>query len=164
MPKIRARIPPRLRPRLDEEDVLHEAFLRAFESIHTFRPSREDSFPAWVYRIAKNLITDVSRRRSAAALHFSRDEDQKGPRASEIAPPRRPSPETRFREREWIEVVLTKLPEKEAEVIRRRSLLGSSFEEIADSWKKTPGTVQRFFSRAWHRFREIARLDSEDVR
>jgi dihydrodipicolinate synthase/N-acetylneuraminate lyase len=34
---------------------------------------------------------------------------------------------------------------------------GYSFEEIAESWKKKAGAVQRFYARAWKRFCEIAK-------
>jgi len=156
--RLREKIPARLNCRLDAEDVLNEAFLRALGALKTFRPSKEDSFLAWVYQIGKNLIADHNKRRSVMAVHFATEEGQKGPRESQIVPRHPRRVESELVRRDWIESILCQLQEKEAEVIRLRSLHGYSFEEIAKSWNKTPGAVQRFYSRAWHRFCTLAQL------
>ncbi len=154
--RIDAKIPPRLRSRMDAEDVLQAAFLRALQALPTFQPRDDDSFPAWVYSIAKNLIADQGKRRSVAAVRFAQAEDQAGVRESQIAAGRQ-RPESVIQRREWIDSVLGQLKEKEADVIRLRWLEGYSFEEIAESWRKKAGAVQRFYARAWKRFCEIAK-------
>ena len=63
---------------------------------------------------------------------------------------------TSFARRDWIETLLGRLNEKEAEVIRLHLFSGWSFKEIANSWQKTPAGVQRFYSRTCKRLREIA--------
>jgi RNA polymerase sigma-70 factor (ECF subfamily) len=152
---LRQRIPARLRSRIDAEDVLHEAFLRAMAALDGFRANSESSFFAWVYTIAKNLISDVADRRSAMALPLGAGEDGESVSPSHI-PARGRRVSTEFSRREWIVTVLRRLKEKEAEVIRLRLLMGMSFEEIAARWNRTPGAVQRFYSRARQRFRELA--------
>lgn len=156
--RLREKIPPRLNCRIDAEDVLNEAFLRALGALKRFRPSKEDSFLAWVYRIGKNLIADHNKRRSVMAVHFATEKGQRGPRESQIVPRHPRKVESELVRRDWIESILGQLQDKEAEVIRLRSLHGYSFEEIAASWQKTPGAVQRFYSRAWQRFCTLAQL------
>jgi DNA-directed RNA polymerase specialized sigma24 family protein len=51
--RLETKISPILRPRLDAEDVLHTAFIKALEGLESFHPRHENSFTAWVYRIAK---------------------------------------------------------------------------------------------------------------
>jgi len=153
--RIEGKIPAQLRSRLDAEDVLQAAFLKALKSLDGFQAQDEGSFAAWVYSIAKNLIVDQGRRRSVAAVRFATEEGQPGVRASQIASHRQ-RPESLIVKRDWINAALARLHAKEAEVIRLRWLQGMTFEEIAETWKKTPGAVQRFYSRAWQRFREVA--------
>ena len=156
LPRIRARMSARLGVRMDPEDILHDAFLKTLESLDTFRASSEKSFLAWVYSIARNLSVDEVKRRSAALIHFARGEDEKGPRESRLLS--REENEDPRQVGELIEAILKRLPEKEAQVIRLRELDGFSFEDIAGSWGKTPGAVQRFHSRAMKRFRALANL------
>src|SRR5262245_61217072 len=64
---IRARIGPRLRGKLDPEDVLQDTLTRAFQSLDRFEPQREGSFLRWLRGIAENLIraaADKHRRRA----------------------------------------------------------------------------------------------------
>lgn len=51
----------RLRNREEAEDTAQEAFLRAYQYLPEFRQS--DRFGGWLMRIARNLCTDVVRRR-----------------------------------------------------------------------------------------------------
>jgi len=153
--KLRAKIPPHLQPRIDAEDVLDMAFLRAIEALDKFQPAGENSFLAWVYRIAKNTIADQGRRHSVAAARFVAGDAKAGPRASAI-PSRERRAESLYRKRDWIEAVLSKLKGEEAEVIRLHWLDGQSFEEIAAASGKKTETVRKFYTRSWARFREIA--------
>jgi len=159
--RLRRKIPPRLRSRLDAEDVVQAAFLKAMDALDGFQPQGESSFFAWVYRIAVNRIADQGKRRSVAAIHFTHGEDQGGVRQSQVST-RQGRPESHMQRRDWIESVLSQLKEKEAEVIRLRWLEGQSFEDIATSWKKNAGAVQRFHSRAWQRFCAIAEQEQAD--
>jgi RNA polymerase sigma-70 factor (ECF subfamily) len=148
------RIPARLRSRLDAEDVLHEAFLRALRSLDRFQATSDRSLLAWIYTIAKNLIADAGDRRSALALPLGRSEESGGVRASQIAS-KVERASTEFNRREWVESLLGRLKDNEAEVIRLRLFSGMSFEAIAEKWRKTPGAVQRFYSRACQRLRDL---------
>jgi RNA polymerase sigma factor (sigma-70 family) len=154
--RLEAKIPARARPRLEAEDVLHAAFVKALEGLQGFQPRPGTSFQAWVYRIARNLILDCTRRRSAAALRLVRGDSVGGPRESAI-PQREGGEEQALQRREWIEGILRLLRPPEAQVIRLRWLEGRSFEEIAAALGKSVEAVRKFHARSWSRFREIAR-------
>jgi len=157
--RIHRKIPHRVRSRMDAEDVLNEAFLRSIKALSFFKPTGENSYIAWVYTISRNIIRDQSARRSAGAFHFTRGEEEGGPRESRIMAPLG-RPDTNILRKDLIETGLSKLREREAEVIRLHRLEGLTFEEIASSWNKTPGSVQRFFSRSWKRFQEVVNRKS----
>jgi RNA polymerase sigma factor (sigma-70 family) len=142
---LRSRIPLRARSRLDAEDVLHEALIRALENIPEARCKTEAQFLAWVYRIARNLMTDQAKRMSAQAVPFA----QAGAKIAR-------GPETAIQRKELIENVLGELNETEADVIRRRWLNGQTFEEIASALHKTRTAAKSLYTRAWKRFRQIA--------
>jgi len=153
--RLHADIPARVRPRLDPDDVLDEAFLRALGGIQRFAASREGAVYSWIHRIALNLIADTEKRRSVGAIRFAVQESEQGPRASQVQRTQT-RPSSRFAQLEWIESVFQRLRPDEAEVIRLRRLEGLSFEAVAERLGKTPGAVQRFYSRAWNRFCKVA--------
>ena len=158
--RLGQKIPHSLKSRLDPEDVLHTAFLRALSGLPEFRGPNEHSFIAWVYRIAKNLIHDEGDRWTAGKVHFAQGEEDKGPRASQF-PNFQASYTTDIRRREWIDWALGQLAPKEAEVIRLHDLQDRSYEEIAEAWESTPGAVQRFHSRAWQKLSSIAEREAK---
>ena len=158
--RVRGKIPPRLKSRLDAEDVVQMAFLRAVDALDTFRGTTDPSFFAWVYTIAKHLMYDIAERRSAAARPFAREEYEGGPRESQV-PGGEPRVSSQMARREWIDSMLGDLKEKEAEVIRLRRLQGMSFEKIAEKWRKTPEAVRRFYSRAFERLKDLAQRRKE---
>ena len=160
LPQLERRITPRVRPRLDSEDVLHEAFLRAMGALDLFESRSENAFFGWIYSIARNLILDQSKRRSVDAVHLVGGEDR-GPRVSQVRSPERRA-ESLLAGSEAIEALLDRLKEHEAEVIRLHKLQGYSFAQIAARQGKTAGAVQRFYSRAWHKLCELAQMVDEE--
>ena len=158
--RIRQKISPRLQKRLDPEDVLHTAFLRAMSKLDGFHATEDRAFFGWVYTIAKNLILDTGKRRSLDALPIARRVDEPGPRESQL-PGGQQGALSNLARRDYVESMLDQLGEKEAEIIRLRLLRGMSFDEIAKKWSKNPGSVRRFFTRSFHRLREHANRTPE---
>ncbi len=154
--RLRPRLEGRVRSRMDPEDVVQEAMLRVLASLGEFHSTSERAFQSWVLRIARNLIADQARRRSAAAVRFNDgSKTGAGPRESRLPSPR-PRDESTFNRRDWIEAVLRRLKPREAEVIRLHRLEGRSFAAIAREWAKSEEAVKRFYSRSWDRFRDLA--------
>jgi RNA polymerase sigma-70 factor (ECF subfamily) len=157
---LRGRVRSCARSRLDAEDVLHEAFLRALENLPGTNHGTEREFLAWVYRIARNLMIDQARRMSAGAMPFARSTVNASgsslPRESRI-PGRERNVESRLERREVIESVLNQMRDSEAEVIRRRWLAGQSYAEMASALRRTPKAVKGLYTRALKRFTTMAR-------
>ena len=57
----RLRIPPSIRPFLDEQDVVQEVWIRAVEIIERFDPDKVN-FRAWIFRVAKNVLLEAMRK------------------------------------------------------------------------------------------------------
>ncbi len=158
LPRLERKIPPHLRSRLDAEDVLHDAYIRAMDAIDRFAPESEQSFVAWVYRIAKNSLYDTGHRASALTPHFAGGEDDRGgpgPRASRIADASARATGM-YRVREWCEWALDRLSPEDRQVVRLREIEGRSYEEIAEAMGSTPAAVRQRHSRALQKLREIA--------
>src|SRR5687767_4476132 len=73
-------------PDVEVDDVLQEVFLRVESSVQALRD--EERFGPWIYRVARNAITDSHRRRARQPLlsdeiDLSLDEDACGPSALE---------------------------------------------------------------------------------
>ncbi len=92
--------------------------------------------------------------------HLVTGEDS-GPRASQVVA-RPGTPESQLLRADLIEILLGRLKERDAEIIRLRELESRSFEEIARLWGKTPGAVQRAFSRAWKSLLAVAQTFEGD--
>ncbi len=157
---LRGKIPRKARPRLDAEDVLHEALLRAFNNVPRAQCETERQFLAWVYRIARNLMVDQAKRMSAQAVPFARDSASgvgaPVPSQSEIPGGER-GPESTLERHERIEQVLGQMRGPEADVIRRRWIAGQSFAEIAAVLRKTPKAAKELYTRAWKKCQGLAR-------
>ena len=151
--RIEARVTHNLKTRFEAEDVLHEAFLRAPHSNDVFWPDSDRGFYAWVYSIAKHLIIDQARRHSVQNFRFARETGAGGPRLSGVVGRER-NPESALERREWVEEVLSRLKESEAELIRLYKLEGKIFTGIVTASGKTTSAVQRAYSRALANFRE----------
>src|SRR4051812_44254769 len=58
----RVQVGRRLRTKVDADDLLQEAFLRAHQSIRRFRGSSEDEFLTWLRAILAHVLADQIRR------------------------------------------------------------------------------------------------------
>lgn len=153
---LAARISGRAQPRLDAEDALHEAFLRALAELDTYRGNSEVSFLSWIYRIARNLIADQAKRCSAQAVRFGEDSRSGGPRLSRV-PAAGGDAASLGDRRDWIETVLGRLDPEDAALIRARHFEDLSYVELGARTGRSPEAAKQAFWRAWHRFLAVAR-------
>jgi len=126
----------------DAEDVVQEAFLRAFSAFESFRGS--DARP-WLLAIVRNTsMTFMSRKRGAAQ---STDFEEVARSASTPEA----DPETQLLascSQEQIQEALAKLPSEFREAIVLRELEELSYKEIATVTGVPMGTVMSRISRA----------------
>ena len=157
--QIDRKLASRVQSRLDPEDLLHEAFLRGIKALDLFHPKKESAFFAWIYTIARNLMLDQMKRRSVMAVRFASSPDGDGPRASKVIA-RQSRPESIIHQHDVVGKLLGRLRERDREVIQLHKIQGVSFAEIGERWGKTPGAVQRLYSRAWQKLRDLAQNSS----
>lgn len=113
----------------DAEDVVQEAFLRAFKQIHTFDHSA--AFGTWLYRIAANYALDLMRSRQR---HRSQESvDSEIFLASRAAAAGDPLPDRLAyggQLRHHVDAALQSLSEQERTAFVLRHFEGQSIEEI----------------------------------
>lgn len=153
----------RLRRKLNESDIVQQTMTRAVSGLGGFRGKTSKEFYAWLNRILKNEI-QVARR----DLHRKKRDLR---REQSLAPPNdcidrhaltdpNPTPCTQAIRAERIrqlQLILQRLPEKMAEVIRLRSLEARPLKEVADIMNQSYDVTNKLWRRA------IARFQSEMI-
>jgi RNA polymerase sigma-70 factor (ECF subfamily) len=133
----------------DAEDVVQEAYLRAFRFFHKFRGGNAR---AWLLKIVRNT--------SYTWLHVNRPLQDAAEFDENLFSPdsRAPNPEEVVLQNDSGTVVrkaLEKLPPNFREVLILRELEGMSYREIAEITGMPAGTVMSSLSRARDRLRQI---------
>jgi len=127
------------------EDAAQEAFIRAWQHLHSYRP--RSPFRNWVYRIATNVALDVLRkeRETVDIDPLPLASSEKGP---EIAV------EEQQRGQRVRQAVLA-LPPASRTVLVLREYEGLSYREIADTLDIPIGTVMSRLNYARNRLRDL---------
>lgn len=126
------------------EDAAQEAFIRAWQHLHSYRP--RSLFRNWVYRIATNAALDVLRRERETV-----DIDTLPLEASDEGP------EATVEDKEQGERVrqaVLALPPASRAVLILREYEGLAYQEIADTLNIPIGTVMSRLNYARDRLRE----------
>jgi RNA polymerase sigma-70 factor (ECF subfamily) len=126
------------------DDIVQEAFVRAFVKLHTFRG--RSSFYTWLYRIAFNILSSRKRRKKAEVSinhqqRVSGEEplDQSG------------SPEDRLHRKELsnqVQSALAALNDEYRAILVLREMENCDYEEIAEVLQLPIGTVRSRLHRA----------------
>jgi RNA polymerase sigma-70 factor, ECF subfamily len=121
----RARLPMHARSRFETEDLVQEAFVRAFEHLGSFSPQRRGAFLAYLREIVMNTVRDELR----SAAHRRGD-----PGLAELAvDPRRDPLDTAF-DREALDAyqrALATLKPDEQEAVVLRLEMDCGYDEVA---------------------------------
>lgn len=126
------------------EDISQEVFVKAWKAIKSCR-GREDTFLAWLYRIAHNLTVDHHRRQSKCrSLEVQCRSNMTNPmEATELD----------LRELELVQA-LHYLPEEHQNVIILKFIEGFSNQEIGRMLNKSQGAIRITQMRALSRLRK----------
>jgi RNA polymerase sigma factor (sigma-70 family) len=128
---IRSRVPD---PR-DAEDILQEVFYELVEAYRMMMPIEQVT--AWLFRVARNRITDLFRRKLREAPRSGPDplaEDRERLVSGDLLPSPDAGPEAAYARRvllEELDEALDELPEEQREVFVAHELMGYSFKQIA---------------------------------
>lgn len=125
------------------EDVLQDAWLKAFAKLQQFRS--DSNFYTWVYRIALN-----SRRRYFRAVHQTASLDRLY--EIDVAPESNGStPEASMQQKETrvqVRRALAKLADRQREILKLREFERLDYQQIGDRLGVPVGTVRSRLSRA----------------
>jgi RNA polymerase sigma factor (sigma-70 family) len=133
----------------DAEDVVQDAFLRAFSAFETFRG--EDAKP-WLLTIVRNTSLTWLKRNRSAGVPIGFEETHEDPTESA------PDPEElllKSCDREQVRQALEQLPPDFREAIVLREMEGLSYKEISATTRVPLGTVMSRLSRGRDWLRRI---------
>lgn len=128
---IRRRVPD---PR-DAEDVLQDVFYRLVEANRLLMPV--DHVTGWLFRVARNRITDLFRKKKPESFSDAVVEGEDGEllQIEEMLPSPDAGPEALYFRNLLLgelELALDELPDEQREVFIAHELEGSSFKELAE--------------------------------
>jgi RNA polymerase sigma factor (sigma-70 family) len=135
--RLRRFIRSRVDDAADAEDILQEVFYELVEAARLVQPIEQVG--AWMYRVARNRITDLFRRQSRApfreADRAGGSEEQEAVRLEDLLPSSDAGPETAYARAvlvEELEAALDELPEEQREVFIAHEMEGRSFRELSE--------------------------------
>jgi len=146
-----------LRNEQDTQDVVQEAYLRAFKSFAGFHGSNGR---AWLLTIVRNTSYTLLKKNRAVDLTTTFDEEIHAAGYESV------SPATILEHSENAELIreaMDELPVEFREILTLRHQEGLSYKEIADIAEIPPGTVMSRLARARAKLREClaARMSKE---
>jgi len=140
---IRRRVP----DPLDAEDILQDVFYRLVEANRLLMPI--EHVTGWLFRVARNRITDLFRKKKPQSFEDARVEDESGEllQIEDLLPSREAGPESVYVQNlllEELELALEELPDEQREAFVGHELEGRSFKEMA---RETGVSVNTLLSR-----------------
>ena len=135
--RLRIFIRRRVADQFDAEDILQDIFYELVEAYRMMKPIEQVT--AWLFRVARNRITDLFRRKTREARRSesaARRNDEGNALFPEVdlLPSRDAGPETAYARSvllKELEDALDELPGEQREVFIAHELLGRSFKELA---------------------------------
>ncbi len=127
---IRRRVP----DARDVEDILQDVFYELVEANRLLMPI--DHVTGWLFRVARNRITDLFRRKKPARLSdiAVADDDDEMLRFEDLLPSPEAGPEARYARAallDQLELAIEELPAEQREVFVAHELEGRSFKAMA---------------------------------
>jgi RNA polymerase sigma factor (sigma-70 family) len=134
-PRLRNFIRRRVPDPSDAEDILQEVFSELVEAYRMMKPLEQVT--AWLFRVARNRITDLfrSKKREASAEPAVTTEDGETLQWEDLLPAPDAGPESAYARSvllEEMDAALDELPEEQREVFVAHEFLGYSFKELAE--------------------------------
>ncbi|HET7890259.1 MAG TPA: sigma-70 family RNA polymerase sigma factor [Candidatus Sulfotelmatobacter sp.] len=147
-PRLRNFIRRRVADRQDAEDILQEVFYELVEAYRMIKPVEQVT--GWLFRVARNRITDLFRRKQREALRDGAAtvaDDGERLELEELLPSPDAGPEAAYARTvllEEMEAALDELSEEQRDVFIAHEVMGKSFKELA---KETGTSVNTLLSR-----------------
>jgi len=127
---IRRRVP----DPADVEDIVQEVFYELVEANRLLMPI--DHVTGWLFRVARNRITDLFRKKKLEGFSDTREEDEDGEplQLEDLLPSLDGGPEAPYVRNMMLgelELALDELPDEQREVFIAHELEGRSFKELS---------------------------------
>jgi RNA polymerase sigma-70 factor (ECF subfamily) len=146
--------------REDARDAAQEAFVKAYESLSSFKGGSQ--FSTWLHRILVNVCKDTLRkkivRKNLAVTRREPDEDEEKTRAEDKVASHYPSARDQMVSRELggaIREAMETLPPQQRSAFALRYLEGLSLAEIAETLKLSEGAVK---AHVWQAAQKMQKL------
>jgi RNA polymerase sigma factor (sigma-70 family) len=132
--RLRNFIRKRVADQSDAEDILQEVFYELMEAYRMMKPVEQVT--AWLFRVARNRITDLfrSKKREASSEPAGRTEDGEELQWEDLLPSPDAGPDSAYARGvllEELDAALEELPEEQRDVFVAHELMGYSFKELA---------------------------------
>ena len=134
------------------EDILQEAFLKAWKNLNGFSPKLK--FSSWIYRITHNLVIDTFRKSKSSG------EQEQIELTEELSLPSKDISEFDFDSEvsaKNMAKVFQAMPEKYHSLLILHFLEEKDYLEISDILKLPKGTIASRMSRAKEQFKQVAK-------
>lgn len=138
------------------EDLTQETFKKTW--MYILQGKEIENMKAFLYRVANNLIIDESRKKTTISLDQlqgeGEDEDGESALIDRLQDPKHTEEALMGRmDSQWVHTALSKLDEKQREVLTLRYLDGFDPREIAEMTGENPNTVSVHLYRAIQKLR-----------
>jgi RNA polymerase sigma factor (sigma-70 family) len=146
-PRLRNFIRSRVPDRADAEDILQEVFYELIAAYRLIKPVEEVS--AWLFRVARNRIIDLFRKKKPESFSSSIVEAEDGDEVAleDLLPSADAGPEAAYARSlllDALEEALEELPPEQSEVFIAHEWMGVSFQDLA---RETGVSVNTLLSR-----------------
>ncbi|MCP3915673.1 MAG: sigma-70 family RNA polymerase sigma factor [bacterium] len=152
---VRIRLAPAVRARVDEEDVLQDAFVRSITGLETYEQRGDSELIHWWSRLVRNLVVNLDQHHRSAG----RDVGRECPDREGLATARTTSIGSQAAARETadrIDACLDELASDQREVIVLRLYEGGSWEAVAEAMgRPSPAAARQLFERAKDKLRPL---------
>lgn len=143
----------------DAADVVQDAFLNAFQSLHTFKGDAE--FFTWLYRIAFNTAIS-QKRKKRATVSLEADGTDPGIEPHDQSAYVKPGAALeRTEEEQQLHDAMNRLSHEHREVLVLKDIEGLKYEDIAEALGVPIGTIRSRLHRARLELRDLLRPGEE---
>ena len=147
----------------DAMDVVQDSLMRFLTNLHRFDPRRP--VRPWLYRIVRNRVIDLARRRKVRRHSSIDDRDAEGNLKLVLPDPKvdleRDARQSQLRARLF--AALDELSPKQKEIIVLRDYQDLTYKEIAETLEIPIGTVMSRLHGARKKLRDVLQDDLQDL-
>ena len=117
----------------DAEDVLQDVFYELIQTYRLLKPVGQVT--AWLFRVARNRITDLFRRQKPNSLNDPASDEPGSGTLLDLLPSEDAGPDALYARKlilEALDEALNELPQEQCEVFLAHELSGRSFKELSE--------------------------------